>query len=590
MSHYSEMNFLFNPINSLSVTDKIVNNSNGNVFNIFKDKNRANRAGYTVFKNDKKYAGTEDIKNYIKESIYDKKHNSNPYVDLLTSFNKTQNTAGAGLRLKPSDFAYLRDLGVYPINRMIILRRFPEGLYVPEDLNTFATEPISTIIGWIKPDQNFGSITVNEGWTKTTERFDVVMSNIIKNSTGGVVDIAALVPIPDFAQGMLFAAYKNMGLLNNSGDNDNTDEINEYYDMSSGGSETWGLKNIPVGDPNVLQEAPFRDPVGQNIQSDFNFEFETVYEQKLIGDVDPGNAMMDILDNIYAMGTSNMTFYWGDDSAPIKKAKKAAFDKGNNLRAWWDFVKEVATDFWKTMMTFLTESKDAIKKTFEDISSAYKTFTNVATDTLQSILTSTISIHRFRIRGSIELMVGGKDSSAPWHLTIGNPLLPWINTSHIIVKSVNVETSNELGFNDMPQRLTAKFNCQLSRSLGKQELMRMFNNSYRRTYSKPIKTPIEQNKQPINDPSLNKLKTTDVAPENKGYLLPELIVVGHAKTPGSNPINDPNDPSIVNYLQNKGQDYSYSARKNMANEMGIKNYRGTADQNTYMLNTLREKK
>jgi len=33
--------------------------------------------------------------------------------------------------------------------------------------------------------------------------------------------------------------------------------------------------------------------------------------------------------------------------------------------------------------------------------------------------------------------------------------------------------------------LTATFSCKFSRSLGKQELMRMFNNTYRRTYSYP---------------------------------------------------------------------------------------------------------
>ena len=45
--------------------------------------------------------------------------------------------------------------------------------------------------------------------------------------------------------------------------------------------------------------------------------------------------------------------------------------------------------------------------------------------------------------------------------------------------------------------------------------------------------------------------------------------------------------SIVDYLKSQGQDYSYSARKKLAEEMGITNYTGSAAQNTSLLNSLR---
>jgi hypothetical protein len=45
--------------------------------------------------------------------------------------------------------------------------------------------------------------------------------------------------------------------------------------------------------------------------------------------------------------------------------------------------------------------------------------------------------------------------------------------------------------------------------------------------------------------------------------------------------------SIVDYLKSQGQDSSYSARKELASSLGITNYKGTATQNTQMLNTLR---
>lgn len=47
--------------------------------------------------------------------------------------------------------------------------------------------------------------------------------------------------------------------------------------------------------------------------------------------------------------------------------------------------------------------------------------------------------------------------------------------------------------------------------------------------------------------------------------------------------------SIVDYLNSKNQNSSYSARKGIAKELGIQNYSGTAAQNTQMLKTLQEK-
>jgi hypothetical protein len=46
-------------------------------------------------------------------------------------------------------------------------------------------------------------------------------------------------------------------------------------------------------------------------------------------------------------------------------------------------------------------------------------------------------------------------------------------------------------------------------------------------------------------------------------------------------------PSIVDYLKSIGEDSSYAARAKRAAEMGIENYKGTAAQNTQMLNMLR---
>ena len=464
MAHYSEMDFLFNSVNE-NLNMLIDNNSNFN--NIF-DNNKV-----VIYKNNRNFGGTNNIIDYLKENLNQKKGVSpsaakNPYMALLEDFGLKSGMPG--LLIKAADLAYLRDLGVYPINRMAILRRFPEGSFVYENLEDMQIQPISTVIGWIKPDANFGTIAFNETWTKTHNRFDELLAKIVQDNFK--IPISSLIPIPDFAQGILFEFYKNMGLTKRSGvDDDNLNETYESYNGSniSGGGSNWGLNNIPIGDPNVLQEGPFRNPDGQNIVSNFQFELETTYEQKLLGVVDPGSAMLDILDNLYAMGTSDMTFYWGDASKAIIDAKKAATGGANDLNSWWLFVKDILTGFW----TAITDLFQSVLEQTTEIFSEFKgngvnsinseVIINGLKALLQTILGSVIAINRFELRGSIELMTGGNVSSTPWYLTIGNPYSPWLSTNHIIVESATVETSTEMGFNDQPQRLTAKFTCRFSR-------------------------------------------------------------------------------------------------------------------------------
>ena len=47
--------------------------------------------------------------------------------------------------------------------------------------------------------------------------------------------------------------------------------------------------------------------------------------------------------------------------------------------------------------------------------------------------------------------------------------------------------------------------------------------------------------------------------------------------------------SIVDYLKKQGKDSSYAARKQLAAQNGIQDYRGTAAQNMNLLSMLEEK-
>ena len=501
--------------------------SGGNVFNI--TSNRWTK--YVVYKS-KKAISTNSIKQYLQSNIYNNETNQNPYLKLLKDFSTSTPNPGAGLKIQASHLAYLRELGVYPINRMVILRKFPEGVFITENLGEMKVEPISTVIGWIPTDKPFSTISVNEGWSTMPERMDQVIAEIIKKNTG--IDLNKAIPIPDFTQGMLYEFYKRMGLTNTGANTAlSVDESYEFYNpglgatKEEGGGQPWGLNHIPVGDPNVLQEGPFRDPVGQNIKSDFQFSFETVYEQKMIGEVDPGSAMLDCLENLYAMGTSNMAFYWGDGAPIIAEFIAAATGEQNNLDSWWVLVKDLTEKFWDTLTELFKSARTKLLDTVQQVQQTATTQNakaaaatlgqTILTDIeklLPSILTSTVAIHRFKLRGSIELMVGGKMSAAPWHITIGNPYSPWINTNHIIVKSVTIDTSTEMGFNDQPQWLKATISCSFSRSLGKQELMRMFNNTYRRNYD----AVSSSSQTTSNTPNILTKPTTQIIDPTSGIL------------------------------------------------------------------------
>ena len=148
------------------------------------DPNRtsASEDGVLVYKNPNQYVGTTGIINYLKKVTYNNDDsNEDPYITLIRYFNKPATKA---LTLRAADFAYLKDLGVYPINRLWILRRFPDNCIVPNNLLAWgnAVQPISTVIGWMKnsEDNPMLSVNFNEVWSDQNQMIDKVLSEILK--------------------------------------------------------------------------------------------------------------------------------------------------------------------------------------------------------------------------------------------------------------------------------------------------------------------------------------------------------------------------------------------------------------------------
>lgn len=483
-SFYNELDFLTNigMINNDN-KDTIYNslygykNTNGKT-----DITNTAQTSFVVYKGTNN-VGTGNIKKYYNDKVNSGNEDDlNIYLKLIRDFNKP---GYESMRLKAADIAYLKDLGVYPINRMWCLRRYPEMVNPPNNLMDWdKTRPIATVCGWIEPgdDKNFFNISFNESWTKITERLDQVLMKIMDKEFGLK---GSLISVPGWSQGLLFSFLKNMGLTN--------------FDMN----------NIPQGNPNVLQEAATRvaegSDAGFGLASTFSQTLKVTYEQKFIGDIDPGSAMLDIIQNLLTMGTSEVKYVMGgaDQYNILGSIKKAS--RNNSVDNWWSVIKNVVYAFmgaigvlFKGLEGSLSDVAVSPKKADPTksspspraaASSVTDTFQNVLNklaettgDLAQTILASTVAKWRWPLMGSISVMDGS--NSTPWHLTMGNPYSPTISLGNIVVKTITVKSNNEFGFNDIPTQLTAEIQLELGRNLGAQEIFQMFNNSYNRIYKK----------------------------------------------------------------------------------------------------------
>lgn len=484
---YNELSFLFNPMIMVSNSNKDTLYGEVSTYN----KQSKNDQAFVVYKDYNMFKADGNIKNYIKEKIYDTESREvNPYIALL----KDSNFQKGSKALKASDFTYLRDLGVYPINRLIVLRRYPEGVAVHDDLDKIGSQPISVIIGWIKEDAEIYSLSFSEEWGTSDKYLHEVIEEILTNEFK-VGDMGSVIPQPGFTQGLMFGFLAKMGL---------TDPQNAY--------------DIPFGDPNLLREAATRDYTKQGLKSDMSIQFETVYEQKIVGDFDPAAAMLDIIRNLATMGTSDTRYVFSGNSEILNKILNASSGKGNNVDAWAKVIQEIITKFTEAVSETVTsilgeikpltdeqkeqrkENEDKQKEEAEDApaqTEAEKANADAAAEVgvfksiagqletsafLKSVLASTFAKHRWPLRASIAAMTG--TPTAPWHITIGNPWSPIISAGNMVVDKIEVKAKGEMGFNDVPIHLNATITLKFGRNLGRQEILKIFNNGYKRIYKK----------------------------------------------------------------------------------------------------------
>jgi len=423
-------------------------------------------------------------------------HNNSVYdVSVLNIIEKLAGTKGA---LRPADFAYLKNLGVYPNNRLIIARRFAspsdDNIMVPKkdsDLGSFAT-----LISWIPETENFLDITFGEEWTDSEADFKTILTSLGEDiglgNLGGIAGAAGnALPLPGFTEIFQRNFLASLDLIENSAKN-----------------------SIPAGNPNLIKQSKRRKLIGygdagSGLKCTLNIKMVCEYELKYISGIDPTIVWMDLLGMITRFGTSNSETY-----GLSKKAAKKMISWANNPN---QLINDVADAISRAITGIIKEVKEAINKVYDDAMKAAESTPSAdpvpptpeetpnpqkaeqaaaekakndglaiagkIADALKSYsvqaLSGLLQKYRVKIVGVVNSLAGLP--STPWHVTIGNPMRPTFCSGDMLVENVSLSLGPTLAFNDLPSSIKVEFNLTNARPWGLQEIMAKFNSGYLRT-------------------------------------------------------------------------------------------------------------
>ena len=506
-------------------------------------------------------------------------HKDETYDTSITSL--IEYTKGEGMeamRLTAADFAYLKNLGVYPNNRLIIARRFPAG--VPNDLTSIKTPPMSTLISWVKDGDDFISVSYSEEWEDSPASFEDVLNDIGKdvqaskdqgdNKIGSLVagGLSSL-PFPGFMEGIQNRVMKNMGLTDAD------------------------IGNSPLGNPNLIREAKMRKTLGKGeagsgLRASFSIKMVVEYEQKFINGVDPTLVYMDIIQNALTFGTSESAFQFSSafgtgTSGVIKDlisgdigAIAGAIQKF--VSSLLDAISEVGKDIIDALVNpptkkeeTPTSGKDLANQVFGAIKKAFA-----------ATIGHVISKYKIKLIGISNALTGS--NSTPWHVTIGNPKKPIFSSGDMLCKEVSLTVGKNLAFNDLPSYIKIEFTLENARSLGAQEIFNRFNTGRGRSYTRVGKSFVESPDITFGDAtetttmvgtmSVTKNEVTPIASTQKvdDYLIavndgPDYISYGVPKSDNTATVGDSTTTQATNNTSNKSSNQSQSTQSGATSQV-----------------------
>jgi hypothetical protein len=418
---------------------------------------------------------TNDIGNST-DDIYDISTNS--IIDYTNDDNLP------ALRLKPADFVYLRDLGVYPNNRLAVCRRFASP--VENDLTAVPQSPISTVVSWIPDTQDdFFTFKTFEKWESEPindplKELTGIFNSIFAKATGinvqkegaGVLGggMFKKLPIGGIAEA-LETTVTNYLLGIENPDGSFSDGTNFNFD------------NLPQGNPNFMGKSAFRNM--NSITSDISINIKSVYEMKYVPGVDPTIAFMDILQNLLRFSSSQSVFYLSQSGGGRVNQFFNKYAKGDWVGAFGVIIDGIITAV-KRLTIDVGNIIDAAVDTITDIIDGNvgggEAIRNQLISGLKAIGSSSLARYRIKFAQIIPATTGA--ASAPWHITIGNPKNPFFSSGDMIAESCEIKMNNTLGFNDLPTRIEYSFTMKSARDLGIQEIFDKFNIGAGRQYQR----------------------------------------------------------------------------------------------------------
>lgn len=403
------------------------------------------------------YLGNSNINEFTKY-INNPEHESDIKLSSIIEWTQKNHPA---MKLNAFNFAYLKDFGVYPANRLMILRRFNGP--VPDNIFNTLSKPTNTLVTYYDLENSPLTISFNEEWEKSDEQFIEVLEDVIGIKLSSAIDMAGNIPLlgSNLAQDVLNKIGQKLGIISEGG--------------------------MPYGDPNIIYEATRRkvegDKVVSGLTSKINIEFETTYVMREIHGIDAKAAMLDIISNVINMGTSNSRFLiTGSAAAGLQKLMKD-MENGDTAGLIKNIIDGI-TELINKAVESISQVGGAIIDDPDPAGALSAAFASLTNDLLKQRYTR----YKWKMVGVVGALSG--NYTAPWHITIGNPKFPWFTCGNLVVKDVTLNVGGELGYNDMFTELNVKIKLESGRSLGAQELASLFNSGNGRIYDTPDKVQL----------------------------------------------------------------------------------------------------
>lgn len=421
---------------------------------------------------DKDKNGNESYKGFSRSTL----HNNDVYdTSVLNIIEKLSNTNAS---LRPSDFAYLKDIGVYPNNRLMIARRF--GSPMTDNIFSKGNPPMSIMMGWKPEGEDFFTISFGEVWEDSVADFTGILNSMGEDFLGQNVGSAiggglSAIPLPGFTEQLQRKVLEKLGVFEEGASTD----------------------PLPAGNPNLIKIAKKRKTIkygeaGSGLKCDIQVTMTCVYEQKFISGIDPTIMWQDLLSTAFRFGTSN-SFGYGMSKEFGKRVNSWArnpsqmvIDFANALKGTLDSIggellasieksfDDKISNIGKTAKSLTgaerdSAAKEKLEKEKEGATGFLSGIMSIAIDTLSA----TVSKYEQEIRGVVGALTGSP--TTPWHITIGNPLRPIFCAGDMLTDDIKVTLGPDLAFNDLPSKITVEFTLKNARPWGLQEIAAKFN-------------------------------------------------------------------------------------------------------------------